>query len=274
MLRIAETAKLIGKLGNTGKRNELAGKATYAIAEEAHKLFKENGKLDSVEITNLFKKHAPNANIELSQLSEKGYFGFAGPKLNKDKTTIQSLIMELPFLKNGGKLTLSKEHFETFVHETRHIMDYLFNPKFSLLNIKLKPELKDIVSGKRFEQYENFFNKKLYQKVSNNFSLFKNDNYLDDLGTSLQKLFKEQKTSQEERIEVLKGFKFELLTEKNAYADEFSLASLSSNSKVPKTDPQNYFGFDEKIKMLNKLLAEELENARFENALMLENKKT
>ncbi len=276
-MQIANTAKILVRKMSPAKRCEEAELFTRKIATAlegknidilkdfsfSKTAIKSKGSiLNSDDITNLVKKYAPNANIELAQISGKGYNGFVDQKIGADKKTIIGLIMELPFFKRGKELILPKEHFDTFIHEARHIFDYLLNPKFALRNASFAPDLANAASVKRFEEYERFYKNSLYKK-SFNFSDTKRD--FKEVGEELKDIFKNEKTPIGEQINALQAFRYGLMTEKNAYASE---AAFSKS----KTNPLEAFCFDEKIKVLNKLLGEKLELARFEHAVNIEAK--
>ena len=155
------------------------------------------------------------------------------------------------------KMSLSKdkkvccENIHILIHEFRHIMDYITNPKIAIRDIKY------IANG-------NLFNSLVFKyiNIEKKFNIFNRIGFNYKLDRQMHKLPDELK------VDVMKHMRYLIKTELNAYSKSLKYQTIiDSNLGINgnwKTDKQRLseFDFDRKLKFINRKLYREIKKIR------------
>lgn len=174
--------------------------------------------------------------------------------------------IDLPLTDNA----LSIFDLSTFIHEFTHVLDSLFNPKYSSRMIKCDDMVANIYSHcpkiKSFEKrYDDCYRKSLYteEKFS---SLEEIPAIISKRRNEVLKLLKGRKP--EEKITILQNYRYYLQSEVNAYSNERMIFGriMEDNREYDEkslnsADSSQYL-FNEKIQMLKELCFEEIQKFR------------
>lgn len=220
--RVAQSAKLPNIKGSYTQREHMAMSASKKLFGWASDIFEKKTKLgNDAEITtdemiSYFEESYPNLYLgigveqnkknraSLLHISEEGIFKYFAMNLN--------------FTNNAkGEYVISSENINPFIHEHRHLCDFIYNPKFlakeSIFNSVFNKKLKTA------NLFENFYENHLYA------------NEIEDIKTPLTKeqrikaIYEKTKNildlaeTPEEKIAVLQYWRYSLKTEINAYKD-------------------------------------------------------
>ena len=197
--------------------------------------------------------------IQINALPKKDSTDYSGSVVvdeNRDNV-LSGYSIEIPASK---KKKLSILDLSNFMHESTHILDYLLNPKY-IANYRLMCE-KNIYEKKYFDVYEKYFY-----------------NTEDMQKNSKEKMLKlaEEKTretlrrvSYSEKIIFLNYIKYSLEMEHHAFKQDVFYAKILKKlgkpiDKESLEDHNTFMAFPEKIKIVNKLIREELDKIRTQN---------
>jgi len=259
--RVASSAKLKGIKGSETQRNQLAEELNNKLFKIIDNVFEQKGKkrvkwknpqIEKKELLDCIKKVIPEVKINIKYEKDPMYAAFIENILDRTQKTVVGFTVGLRGPVKKGQTTYYLRH------EMRHIFDNVTQPKIAARNNtgiligRLKNYDKNI-DWKHFEFYAN----DLYQKVQNND--IKNEFNLITKKTN--KYFKELNTTSEEKIEVLQRWRHGLKTELNAYTDEANYFNKKNPKKHRKEDAGAYF-FEQKIKLLEQMLKDEINAVR------------
>lgn len=196
-------------------------------------------------------------NIQIHALSLKDcdlYGG--GTRVEGSEKYLTGYSIEIP---TNKKKKLNILELSSFMHESTHVLDYLFNPKY-VANYKQMCE-KNIYDKKYFSIYEKYF--------YNSDEMAKNDKkeMLILAENETKKALK--KIPYNEKLIFLNFIKYSMEMEYHAYNQDVKYARILKSLEKPVDeesleDYNKYMAFPEKIKIINKLLKEELESKRAE----------
>ena len=162
--------------------------------------------------------------------------------------------IELPAEKNK-KLNILD--LSQLMHESTHVLDYLLNPKY-IANYKKMCE-RNIYNKKYFDLYEKYF--------YNPDDMKKNETKLMLLVAEDETRKGLRRVPKQDKLIFLNYIKYSMEMEYHAYNQDVKYAKILQKIGKPinQTDLQNFnnfMAFPEKIKLINKLIKEELENNR------------
>lgn len=209
-------------------------------------------------IKNSYNKFLPdNKNIQISPLQARDYDEYGGGTRVEDiNGHLIGYSIEIPV---NVKKKLNILELPEFMHESTHVLDYLFNPKY-ISNYKKMCE-KRIFDKDYFKIYDKWF--------YNTEDMLKNNK-----NKMLQKAEIETKKALEdvpfdEKIVFLNFIKYSMEMEKHAYKQEVMFRNLLLELKrnVDEESVVDYSKvncFKEKIDIVNNLIKDELENKRIE----------
>lgn len=206
--------------------------------------------------------------INFVQLSTPDINASVAPdiKLYREKNDKNSLFAfytgyKMEVRKQKGKLNCSRN---TLVHETRHLFDMLCNPKYKMA--RHYKNLDNPQTIKQFSDIKNFVARLDYYRPKR-FLGFKIPSFEKELRLKLEGL------ENTEVIDILQISRYHLKSEKNAYGDaeKFELRSYPFSLKILfaffnlHMDTQRRFNFNEKERVLTKLIKEYILQERFIN---------
>ena len=206
--------------------------------------------------------------INFVQLSTSGINASVSPdiKLYREKNDKNSLFAfytgyKMEVRKQKGKLNCSRI---TLVHETRHLFDMLCNPKYKMARHYKNLDNSEII--KQFSDIKNFVTKSDYYNPKRILG-FKLPSFEKELRLKLEGL------KNTDVIDILQISRYHLKSEKNAYndAEKFELKSYPFSLKLLLAcfnlhrDTEKSFNFNEKERVLTKLIKEYILQERFIN---------
>lgn len=254
--RVLNTAKLPGIKGSPEARENISDKLCAKFSQMVDDKFKKQGFVTKEELKGFFKTLAPNVDSNI-------WGSFRGVlRYNfTDNTygTINGYILEIPLTdyKNSSIKKNDYENIRNLRHESKHFFKHIVEPKYSVSITKRK--LPAYFHG------EKLYEKYLYENELKNIPIFKRF-YLKTNKTArinfvknkINDFFIKNTFSSEEKIDILRIWKCGLRDELSAYKSEVT--------KKVKVKPwqkkfESHFFFSEKIKIVEKMLAEEMAKA-------------
>ncbi len=201
------------------------------------------------QIISIIKKIKPfeSLAIDIEKNNDEIYEGSMNLVINNEKNcSTYKIIVE--------KLT----DIPTLVHEFHHISDHVFHPKFlSRMQILIK-------KGLETDKYINFYNNFYYSGLiaENKQEIKYALKFIENKTRKFLKGF-----SVEDKINYLQDIRYNLLTECNAYKKQIEVAEKLKKLNYPINENDLYdcpkVGFfEEKVKLLNKLLKETITKER------------
>ena len=209
-------------------------------------------------IKNSYNKFLPeNKNIEISPMQTRDYDEYGGgTRVEEISNHLIGYSIEIPV---NVKKKLNILELPAFMHESTHVLDYLFNPKY-IANYKKMCE-KQIFDKDYFQIYEKwFYNTEAMMKNNKKDMLIKAEQ--ETKNALINVPF-------DEKIIFLNYIKYSMEMEKHAYEQGVRFAEALSKLKRPVDkesldDYNKYLCFGEKINIINRLIKEEVENRRIE----------
>ncbi len=196
-------------------------------------------------------------NVQIQPLPQRDYDSYGGGTRVEDSGKyITGYSIEVP---TNKKKKLNILELSSFMHESTHVLDYLFNPKY-IANYRQMCE-KNIYDKKYFSLYERYF--------YNTKEMTANDK--EEMLILAEKETRKalKNVPHEEKLIFLNFIKYSIEMEYHAYNQDVKYARILKSLGKPVDeesleDYNKYMAFPEKIKIINKLLKEELESKRAE----------
>ena len=209
-------------------------------------------------IKNSYNKFLPeNKNIEISPLQARDYDEYGGgTRVEEISNCLIGYSIEMPV---NTKRKLNILELPAFMHESTHVLDYLFNPKY-IMNYRKMCE-KNIFENDYFKIYEKWFYNTEEMLINNKKDMLRKAE--EETRTALQEV------PHEEKMIFLNYIKYSMQMEKHAYEQgvKFAESLLKLKKPVDKESLDDYgkrLCFKEKIDIINRLIKEELESKRTE----------
>lgn len=225
--RIAETARLTGVKGSVSKRNSLAARANQKLykanASIIRKRFEQSGEafITAKEFGANFDKQIRNIESVLIPNKDKTSNGnvdflYAEKGLKK----ISGFLLSLPLKVIKDESIITSESTRTVMHELRHILDFLYQPKILARNQKTSCHKNALKNIKFYRTY-------LYIKEQENA-----ERRIPDVKEKLKKHFRN--TRLDKRIDIMQHWRYLLQSESNAYKDGnfYELQQTFDSTKV------------------------------------------
>lgn len=195
-------------------------------------------------------------NVQIVPLPVKDYDDYGGGvRIDEEKNNLLSgYTIEIP---TNKKKKLNILELSSFMHESTHILDYLFNPKY-IANYRQMCQ-RNIYDKKYFEIYDKYFYNPEEMKTNS-----KKRMLMIAEEQSRQAL---KNVAHEDKLVFLNFIRYSLEMERHAYAQDVMYAKLLQKLGKP-TDKESledytqYMAFTEKIEIVNKLIQEEILNTR------------
>jgi len=210
-------------------------------------------------IKNSYNKFLPeNKNIEILPMQVRDYDEYGGgTRVEAIGDNLIGYSIEIPV---NVKKKLNILELPEFMHESTHVLDYLFNPKY-IMNYRKMCE-KRIFDKDYFRIYDKYFYNTDGMRENNKKEILKTAE------TETRKAL--ESVPYEEKIIFLNYIKYSMQMEKHAYEQGVKFAEYLTKlgkpvDKESLDDYNKYLLFDEKIKMINDMLKEEIEIHRIEN---------
>lgn len=258
--RVSSSARIAGLKGNEQQRAQLASDLNDRLFEIINDIFeqkiksKKKPKLEKKELLDCIKQVIPDINMRVVYKKDVMYDAFIKNITDKTKKTVIGFGLNLQgAVKKGGEDEVNLRH------EMRHVFDFVTQPKILARSNtdSLVGKIEDYSKGMsmyHFKFYENFF-----YKPQQNKNIKKEMNFLSK---NVREHFEALECQPEEQIEILQSWRHLLKTEVNAYTDQ-----TKSAFKGEKTDETiEKFAFRPKIKLIEKMLNEEIAGIRKLNA--------
>lgn len=260
--RISDSVRIKGIRGSEKQREDLAldlnNKFFSIISDAFREKLKTRQKpiLQASDIKQAIKKVLPKASIDVICEKNLDCVGYTEPQLNIKQRKFTGITL---YLKSGVRRGLDEA---TLRHEMLHVFDYLTQPKTLARNNGscLVGKIKSYTDNKDLEHF-NFYDKVIYAPKK-----FKEDKIETEcLKTRIESHFKKLNSSSEEKIEILQNWRCRLKSEVRAYSDEAPLAN-KNNPKQYIQETVGYLFMEPKIKLLEKMLKDEIASVRNLNA--------
>ncbi len=176
-------------------------------------------------------------------------------------------ILGIEARKKGKRKSIHIKSLPYVMHESTHLFDFLLNPKY-LMNMAKMNKL-DIWEKPYFKIYD-----ELYYNPEHTceWGLRNKKKILKDAEIKTKTALKD--VPFEEKLTFLNFIKYSMQTELNAYNQEFHFANLLKNTRnfaafKKCRNLNDYYHFAEKIKLVNALIKETLENKRHKGDLTI-----
>lgn len=256
--RIGPTVSLPGIKGNQEQRTQMAKSLNdklFGLINDTYEQKKQAGKkpfIGKKELLTIIKKVIPNVEITMGRVEDPRCAGSVEPMLDINSKTYESLLLKM----NRGIKKGNNE--DTLKHEMRHVFDYLTQPKiFARYNtVALIGRMKNFTADTNFDHFL-FYNSVLYGPKTHKID----KNEIKFLTKKINEHFKELETPADEKIEILQCWRGLLKTESNAYGEEAEFVCKENPEQYLKDNWGDFF-FEPKIKLLEKMLKEEIAGER------------
>lgn len=195
-------------------------------------------------------------NVQILPMAHRDSDEFSGSvDIEEEKTNILTgYTIKLPVDKKKKFCVID---LSQLMHESTHILDYLLNPKY-IANYRQMCE-RNIYDKKYFDLYENYF--------------YNPDGMRDNDKQKMLELAEKEtrkglrRVPHKDRIIFLNYVKYSMEMEYHAYSQDLKYARILQKLGKPvnEADLKNFndfMAFPEKIKLVNKLIKEELDNLR------------
>lgn len=238
-IKIMPTAKYIIKASKEA-RTERASNALTRVYNELEDKFVQNKQVTVEEFNEALKKVFEGIHIETVLNKNKKIHGSMGALTNF--LNINGFKLSLPFNNVNNKQVLKQENINTVFHELAHLSFEANNPKIiSNTHGRVFPNLKKAIS---------FYDKHLYA-VKNK----------EKVEKKLEKFLKNYNDA--EKVNVLQFFRSGLASENYAW-QQGTNAQIRFDKNISDYESlkQFTFGFQRKIKLLEKHLAKAIKNER------------
>lgn len=128
---VAKTAKFVVK-GSPSAREALSRSLMMNFTEDIVKESALTDKISANKLYELYEKRFPGIKIELGYNVDKTCHGSVGINSNIFNKSARSYTVSLPFERINGEtiLKLNKKNADTLFHETNHLADLCYNPKY------------------------------------------------------------------------------------------------------------------------------------------------
>ena len=259
MIKLSPNTKFSNNIarGTIKQRKKLAEELNTKVFQRMLQLYGNKDSYGIDAIKNNYNSLLPERkNIRITALPQKDCIDYSGSVIvdENGENVLSGYLMEIPANK---KKKLSITDLSNFMHESTHILDYLLNPKY-IANYRHMCE-KNIYEKRYFDIYNKYF--------------FNTEDMQNNDKNTMLKLAEEKtreglrRVSHSEKIIFLNYMKYSLEMENHAYNQDVFYAKLLQKlgKKVDEEcleDHNTYMAFPEKIKIINKLIKEELDKLR------------
>ena len=214
-------------------------------------------------IKNSYNKILPEMkNIQISPMQARDYDEYSGStRVEEIQGYLTGYSIEIPV---NVKKKLNILELPAFMHESTHVLDYLFNSKY-IANYRKMCE-KNIYDKDYYEIYDKWY----YN--TNDMTEKNKKEMLIKAEEETKKALKD--VPSDEKIVFLNYIKYSMIMEKHAYEQGVKYAEQLQKLKKPVDkesldDYNKFLCFEEKIAIVNRILKEEIENKRFEQIFKL-----
>lgn len=281
--QLASDARLINikasSIGRESLSKNLSRKHTYLL----DKKLMEQGFVTKDDLDTFNRTIIPNVNVSIVETNSRE--PYVDTIIDENTNKVLGLEVGLHFDEDMRIYSNDKEKRKDIIHEIKHVHNIVAKPKYFETMLIMLPKKKDIQQCK-------FYDKFLYAHDLDNvfvlkrLKLSKNDpQRVNILTDKIEKFFKKKSFTQEEKITTLQQWKYGLKNELSAF-DEAIQDALAHNKEISKNAAdvktaqinsflankeydevinKDYF-FPQKIKIVESMLAKEMDLARKEMA--------
>lgn len=209
-------------------------------------------------IDDIFQKRV---NIIVKENIDNNFFGGSDIEYSPISNCITGTTIEIPIIKKKIHIT----NMVTILHEFQHAVDQLFHPKY--LNRNQFMYQNELYNNKYNNLYDNFIYR--HENIENKKTKAK---VIKKLEHKIRKYLRGY--SAEDKINYLQDTRYNLMMENQAYYTQRKYAKAMNKKHIPilsedlANENENHM-FAEKIKLLNKLLAEIIKKERTKHAAKL-----
>lgn len=269
--RIAKTARLAGVTGSIEKRRDLASSFCEEFYQRVNKKLEKNGFIPRRGLENIFNELTPNVRLKVIW----GDGGALGVRYDRKRKMVNGYFICLPFAEK--RLTKDPEDIGNLCHEADHFFTYITRPAHTARFMLGKLSISKTNSEYKFYKNKIYAPSCFIKKRIVNF--FHNNNFLT-----------------KEKIEALQGWRYGLKGEISAYktgafsniqyiydfqkSNKLKHPAYKNNEEKIMAQYQEYlhspgcqYFFDRKLKIIEKMLVDEIAKARNEHKMQLMEKR-
>lgn len=258
MIKILPSAKFSYNYskGSVKSKQGIVDRINEDIFRNVIDLYQDSRKCFLKQIRKTYNSTLPeNKEVKITPLPRRQYeFCGGDTAIDSKKGDYIGYRIEIPVDK---KERMHIHDLPPFMHESTHVLDYLMNPKYAACCKKM--EENEIW----YKDYYDLFTDYFYDYEG--FSKSKKDVGLKIIDEKMREKLKDVPFN--EKLIFLNFIKYNMEMEQHAYAQDLKFANIILNSKMPIVessldDMNKIMYFPEKIQIINKYLAEEIQYER------------
>jgi len=293
--RVANTA-IYDVKGSYTQRNKLATQMNKRIFETLSDEIINKNQVKFGRLAEIIKSFLPGIKVVVKPNRNEKNIAQIGWNISSRSKLLEGFSVEL--LPKKNKKVVTDSRVCDAMHEIRHLIDYAFNPRFSSMKNRRAYSENFPEFNSRVDKYEKFYDSFLY---ADDMTYVQKERFHQnpELEIKRRKIrldkairgFMPKEASSQEKIKMLQGWRYSLMSEKNAYKDDITYENEMEFLKKKKTEPSlpksaekelrekiknevyqknvEKFFFDEKIKILKTIIKEEIAGHRREHAKQL-----
>jgi len=206
--RVADTARLKGAAGSIAKRIKLEDRLNAKFVELMDDKFEKQGRISKKDILGFFKELAPNIQLKISKYKNTvngsgGFLEYDTPKTE----AVKKFNIHIPFTNDTD--FIEKADYKTIrslLHEKGHFFKRTIEPKYIA-------RFGEKNLSEKLNRAQSKFYYNLYQNESGDLN---GSTRIDFVENNINKFFKKQACSTQEKIEILQLWRYGLKDESNA----------------------------------------------------------